>query len=288
MYLKKYNELIEYKINCDKIIKLINSKLEYLNLTYNSLINEINKDNLYLGIDSLNFQNKLIVSEFKFYENYFKNIINRIYGDYYKIFKNIKKFTENKLLLNDKIFDFPNYKEINDNIQYPFDKISDIRNGIFYYLNSLNDELSKKKNNLKKFSSLNNKGLILNYYINEESLNITIFNQNIILYSNYLEFSMDNHIKYLKTFSFKLNIFLENLNKDILIKNENETYTKNENENENENEIDTQMDTQINTQINTQNIILEKNENETLINVNNVSFSSDDNNGIKLEAKLTI
>lgn len=272
MYLKKYNELIEYKINCDKIIKSINSKLDYLNLTYNSLINEINKDNLYLGIDSLNFQNKLIVSEFKFYENYFKNIINRIYGDYYKIFKNIKKFTENKLLLNDKTFDFPNYKEINDNIQYPFDKISDIRNGIFYYLNSLNDELSKKKNNLKKFSSLNNKGLILNYYINEESLNITIFNQNIILYSNYLEFSMDNHIKYLKTFSFKLNIFLQNLDKDILIKNENEI----------------EINTHIDSEKDIENIILEKNDNETLINVNNISFSSDDNNGIKLEAKLTI
>ncbi len=86
-----FQNIISNKAKCDDFISQISELIEKINIKYNTLTTNI-KDNknieipIYLGIDSLNFQNKLYILKFenikKFYNknNYYK--INSLYNNF--------------------------------------------------------------------------------------------------------------------------------------------------------------------------------------------------------------
>ena len=70
------------------LMKSLTDKQTTLKIIYTELLNN-NLHETDTGLDSLHFQSKLINIEVKNYENTFKIIDNRIYGDYYKLFKTL-------------------------------------------------------------------------------------------------------------------------------------------------------------------------------------------------------
>ena len=87
IFFKKINKIM---IDIHKIFFEINEKIKNIDKVYQNLINENkdNKDKLSLyGLDTLYFQSKLYKSQYENFDYIFKILNNRIYGDYFKLYK---------------------------------------------------------------------------------------------------------------------------------------------------------------------------------------------------------
>ena len=212
-----FNIMIKNKSLCDKLIDYI--MLSHKNLTelYSLLYKNLDTTNLYLGIDSFNFQNKLLELQITSIKRFFNIIINRIYCDYYKIHRSIKKYTEttfsNIELINNI---FPIYKDLEIEKIYDFNIITDLRSNIFYYINSINNYINIKINDTIEYIDTYNNGLYVKNYINEENNLINTYKEQLNLYVNYIDTCTEYHLKYFNKIIKQINFIKESLDEEIM------------------------------------------------------------------------
>ena len=85
-----FETIKEYKNDIENILGYINNKVDELNIIYNNYLKEINDKLTYrISLDTFNFQTKLIDFENNNNHKLFKIFFNRIYGDYYKLYKKL-------------------------------------------------------------------------------------------------------------------------------------------------------------------------------------------------------
>ena len=81
-----FNDIKNLRESSIDLMKSLGEKVKTLKIIYNELIaNNLNETDT--GLDSFHFQTKLINLELDNYQKTFKIIDNRVYGDYYKLFK---------------------------------------------------------------------------------------------------------------------------------------------------------------------------------------------------------
>ena len=215
-----FEELILNKQSYDQELnelKLIIFKLKNI---YKDIFNNIDKENLYLGIDSFNFQNNVLNFEKEYFENKYKIILNRIYGDNYKINKNLKNFikiTRKSRDISANIIDisFVTYKDLDIYKQYEFEDTININTTNHKLINYIIDILIDKNKDIKPIVKLNELGCNINYYINEESSNILIYKEQILLFTNNLKNCTQYHNKYLVSLLEEIRCKIKNIKEEI-------------------------------------------------------------------------
>lgn len=222
----EFEAIIKKRNECQESLKDINELLEKINTKYNTLqndiINNLNKEvEIYLGIDSLNFQYKILLNKYNNQNSLFNKITTRMYGDYYKVYKLIKKYISTNTNISIIDVNFTIFKDLNDNNIYHFDEICKIQNTINQYIQSLYDLISKKNTKIQPFIKSSNIGFDVNYYINEENTNIEIYSNKCTLFINYLKNFNNYHTSYLNDFLLQSNFILANLKAKIDFNNIN-------------------------------------------------------------------
>ena len=222
-----FEKIISNKLKCDDYLKEIEEIIEKINIKYNSLIDNIKGNKnieipIYLGIDSLNFQNKLFTIKYLNLKNIFKKLFNRIYGDYYKIYKLIKNYIISNTTIPIIDVSFTIYKDLDNSTLYNFQEICEIQNTIYQYIQSLYDIISKKNISIQPFINSNNIGYNVNYYIYEENTNINIYTNKCLLFINYLNTFNKYHNNYLLDFLLQCKFLIASINKEIDFNNEND------------------------------------------------------------------
>lgn len=309
-----FEEIIRNKIKCDDYLKDIEEIIKKINIEYTCLIDNINKNKnieipIYLGIDSLNFQNKLFSIKYENLNNIYKKLFNRIYGDYYKIYKLIKNYIINKTTIPIIDVSFTIFKDLDNSTLYSFQEICEIQNTIYQYIQSLYDVISKKNISIQSFINSNNIGYSVNYYIYEENTNINIYTNKCLLFINYLNTFNKYHNNYLLDFLLQCKFLIASINKEIDFNNENDllnieeytTFKNNKSEESNYGNYISDLDSKsesFNIDL-SQNIIIQNNEFQNNItgrdnnleitlseNIANESLSSLDNNIDNLSSNL--
>ena len=111
----KFEKIKDYKTDIENVINYIDNKTKILSEMYNNYLKQINDATNYrLSLDTFNFQTKLINLERENYQKMLKIFLNRMYGDYYKLYKKLVDYvTENvknvKIVVNR---DYPKYKDL--------------------------------------------------------------------------------------------------------------------------------------------------------------------------------
>ena len=216
---KNYFEIIkDYKIDIDNIFRYIKNKTEILTDMYNDYLKEIEDTiNYRLSLDSFNYQTKLINIENDNYNKIFKYFINRMYGDYYKLynklidyiknnFKNIKIVKENK---------YPKYKDLEVNVEYNIEIIDEIYSNILSILTELSNYCLKENYLIKEIIKKQNNGININNFLNEKKYSIIILEQKINFYYEILKNYIESQNKFLKRLYLKLKIIYAQLCHDI-------------------------------------------------------------------------
>ena len=221
---ENFKDLKNFKLQIELIIKNIIEKTEELKEIYKKYIdnmNFLNDDKTTL--DSFNHQLNLILCEKDNYQTILNVFLNRMYGEYYNLYKNIIKFikplTENQMIIIESKKNYPIYKILETEIVYDFEyteylniEISNIIDKLFFYINS-------EKENLKIDLDKTENGIHLNNFVQEKTYNINILDEKNKLFNNKLSNYKLFQIKFLKRLLLKLQILFYQLEYDININN---------------------------------------------------------------------
>jgi hypothetical protein len=174
------------------------------------------------GLDSFQFQSKLIDYEYNDMKNFYLALNNRMYCEYYKLYKIILKYTEDVIGTNKNIEMlksnnniFPIYKDLEPLKQYNFDTIEEIHKTIISLLNSLNEHILFKETQLQLFQKKQKSGLNINNFVNTFDFDVVVIKQKCLLFLSYLDFFHTIHTKHFKRFSKKMKLMNDYLDEDI-------------------------------------------------------------------------
>ena len=203
-------------------MKILKLKDIYFNL------HKSNNDNNYtFGLDSLFFQRRLIDIELKHMKQFNLLLNNRIYCEYYKLFKIISSYVK-KNYKEQKLLDILNvenaivvYKDLEPYKEYDFDHIINLHELLLSIINELSNYYLSKEIKFKDYQVTNDTGLNLNNFINTYKFDLIIIKENIDLYINYLEYFHANQIKNFKRFFIKISILQSQIIHDIKFESKN-------------------------------------------------------------------
>ena len=203
------------------LFQILGDHLIKLKQTYSEFV-KMNKDNLFVfGLDSFQFQSKLIDIEFGDMKRLFLVINNRMYCEYYKLYKIIAEYIKENI--NDRksldivklVNSFPVYKDLEPFKQYNFETIQEVHDNIILLLYGINEFILNKDNELKCHLKKQSIGLNINNFVNTFNYNIVIVKEKGSLFISYIDFFHSLHTKHLQRFAMKMNLMYTQLTNDI-------------------------------------------------------------------------
>lgn len=226
-----FNDLKNYKIQIEIILKTIKDKIDILKNIYKEYHD---KPNIYnqdkSSLDSLNNQLFLINTENENYKNILSLFLNKIYGEYYQLYKNlnkfIKPFIDNNIIDIKLSIEYPQYKLLDFSIVYEFNYIENINNDINNIINNLIIHINDEKEEIKIHEFQRDKGVHLNNFVNEKKYNINMIEEKTKFYNNIFSTYKQLQNKFFKRLLLKLQILYYQLEFDINIENDNNTENK--------------------------------------------------------------
>ena len=216
----KFNSIKELRNQVMLCFNVLEIKQQRLKIATMEFISK-NKDNLFIfGLDSFQFQSKLIDYEYNDMKKHYFALNNRMYCEYYKLYKLILHYVEETVGSNKNINDFPVYKDLEPFKQYDFEIIVELHKTILVLLNDLNDYIVDKENQLKTFILKQQAGLNINNFVNTYDFDIIVIKQKRTLYFSYLDFFHNIHTKHFKRFAKKMKLMNDYLDEDIKFEEE--------------------------------------------------------------------
>jgi hypothetical protein len=219
---EKFNTIKDTRGEIIYIFENLKSKIMKLKSIYSEFMTQ-KKDTMFIfGLDSFNFQNKLIDEEYNQMVLLYKIISNRVYCDYYRLYTQICTYIAKEcedakikqMMLSTK-GRYEKYDYIQIHKMYSFDMTTNMFSDIISFILSLID-LSKTHNlELINFEGRGNMGLNIGNFLHTISYKNSILNEQILLFINYCEFFLQLHTKYYTRFITKLKIMFGQINHDI-------------------------------------------------------------------------
>jgi len=211
------------------LFQILGDHLIKLKQTYSEFV-KMNKDNLFVfGLDSFQFQSKLIDIEFGDMKRLFLAINNRMYCEYYKLYKIVAEYIKENI--NDRksldivklVNSFPVYKDLEPFKQYNFEIIQEVHDNIILLLYGINEFILNKDNELQCHLKKQSIGLNINNFVNTFNYNIVIVKEKGALFISYIDFFHSLHTKHLQRFAMKMNLMYTQLTNDIKFDENNES-----------------------------------------------------------------
>jgi len=216
----EFNNISLIRSKIINIFESLKNKSDKLKLMYSEFIKHSNSQLFIFGLDSFHFQNKLIDLENDDMKRMFLAINNRMYCEYFKLYKIIVSYVneninDKKILETIKGNTFPIYKDLEPFKDYKFEITMEIHENIILLLNSIVSIVNNRENELSLHKSKQLIGLNIDNFVNSFNFEITIMKEKIHLFLSYIEFFHKLHNKYLKRFSNKIQLMFNHINSDI-------------------------------------------------------------------------
>lgn len=221
--LNKFTNLKKIKTELDVLLNTLKLKLTKLKDTYVDFVQN-NKSNVFIfGLDSFYFQSKLLDDEYENLIASYKMILNRMYCEYYKLYKLIVNYikehvSDSKIndIVNQNVNSIVIYKDLEPNKEYEFKQFDLINKELLSIIGLLHTKLSEKEKTLEEHEEKQKIGLNINNFVSSYSYEVAMFKNQIMLFENYLSFFYKLHFKYLQRFITKVQVFYTQINHDII------------------------------------------------------------------------
>lgn len=206
--------------NTKNIFDILELKINKLKNTHAELIKNNKTQVFVFGLDSFHFQSKLIDIEYDEMKRLFLAINNRMYCEYFKLYKLIvdyilENISDKKITEIIKLNNFPIYKDLEPFKEYKFEFIMDIHENIILIISGIIGNIGKKEIELQNYKSKKELGLSLDNFVNSFNFDIIMMKEKVKLFLMYIDFFHKLHTKYLKRFSNKIQLMYTNIINDI-------------------------------------------------------------------------
>ena len=215
-----FNNIITVRTTVKNIFDILQIRIDKLKILYAEFIKTSKNKMFVFGLDSFNFQSKLIDIEYDDMKRLFLAINNRMYCEYFKLYKIIIEYisvniNDKKITEIVKTNNYPIYKDLEPFKEYKFEIILDIHENILNLLGILISTLNNKENELLLHKNKQSIGLNIDNFITTFNYNIIVMREKIIMFITYIEFFHKLHTKYLKRFANKIQLMYSHINNDI-------------------------------------------------------------------------
>ena len=201
----------------------ITNNISKINKVYIDLVKtHHNKEHLF-GLDSFLFQNKLFEMEYENMRKVFNSIQNRMYCEYYKVYKYIQDYVINDIKYT-KIIEklahnnYPVYKDLEPTKVYEFETLRDMYSTILDTINDLYEYLNLKNTKMVNDKEQITMGIHIDNIVNNQQFTNILLSERITMYIKYLEVINKHHTKYISRLILKCKLLIELFNEDIQIK----------------------------------------------------------------------
>ena len=218
-----FTKVIDLKNENVKMFETLEGKIGQLKIIYSDFIKS-NKQNLFIfGLDSFHFQGKLIDIEYDDMKRLYSAITNRIYCEYFKLYKIVVDYITENIPDDKKIMDlinvnkssYPIYKDLEPFKQYDFEIIQSVHETIITLLGSIHNYFLNKEHDLKQHQIKNATGLNIDNFIHTFNYNNVVLREKLTLFVTYIEFFHRLHTKYFMRFTTKMKLFTSQILHDI-------------------------------------------------------------------------
>ena len=215
-----FNNITSIRNNVKSVFDILQLRINKLKLFYSEFIKN-NKNKLFVfGLDSFHFQSKLIDVEYDDMKRLFLAINNRMYCEYFKLYKIITEYVyeninDKKITEIIKVNNFPVYKDLEPFKEYSFETTTEIHENILVIVNSIISNLNTRENELNIHRDKQALGLNIDNFITSYNFELTVMKEKISAFLTYIEFFHNLHTKHLKRFSNKIQLMYTHINTDI-------------------------------------------------------------------------
>ena len=215
-----FNNITSIRNNVKSVFDILQLRINKLKLFYSEFIKN-NKNKLFVfGLDSFHFQSKLIDVEYDDMKRLFLAINNRMYCEYFKLYKIITEYVyeninDKKITEIIKVNNFPVYKDLEPFKEYSFETTTEIHENILIVVNSIISNLNTRENELNIHRGKQALGLNIDNFITSYNFELTVMKEKISAFLTYIEFFHNLHTKHLKRFSNKIQLMYTHINTDI-------------------------------------------------------------------------
>jgi hypothetical protein len=216
----EFNNISLIRSKIINVFESLKNKSDKLKTIYSDFIKNSNSYLFVFGLDSFHFQSKLIDLEYDDMKRIFLFVNNRMYCEYFKLYKIICSYvienvTDKKIIEIIKGNNFPVYKDLEPFKDYKFETTLEIHENILVLLNSIASIINNRENELSIHRSKQLIGLNIDNFVNSFNYEITLMREKVNLFLSYIEFFHKLHAKYLKRFSNKIQLMSNHINSDI-------------------------------------------------------------------------
>jgi hypothetical protein len=215
-----FNNITSIRNNVKSVFDILQLRINKLKLFYSEFIKN-NKNKLFVfGLDSFHFQSKLIDVEYDDMKRLFLAINNRMYCEYFKLYKIITEYVyeninDKKITEIIKVNNFPVYKDLEPFKEYSFETTTEIHENILIIVNSIISNFNTRENELNIHRGKQALGLNIDNFITSYNFELTVMKEKISTFLTYIEFFHKLHTKHLKRFSNKIQLMYTHINTDI-------------------------------------------------------------------------
>lgn len=215
-----FKHIIDVRSSIQNIFDALKARMDKLKSFYHEFMKDTNEKLFVFGLDSFHFQGKLIDIEHDDMLRMFLAINNRMYCEYFKLYKIIADFIcenvkEAKIMDLIKVENYPMYKDLEPFKEYDFELITEVHENILIVIGALLSFVNAKENELSLHKSKNKIGLNIDNFISSFNYEIVILNEKISTFIAYIEFFHKLHSKNLNYFLEKIKVTSNYVNSEI-------------------------------------------------------------------------
>lgn len=217
------------------VFGILDNKITTLKEIYESIVKtHNNKHENPFGIDSFYFQNQLIETDYKNLQSIFIDIDNRVYCEYYNLYKIIKDYAEKNVYI-EKVkrsvnfsMQFEPYKHLDSTKKYCIVDVREMHDAITACISELESYLTAREAELVKDDAQSRQGLNIDNLVHTEMYNNIIIKAKIQMFYQYLGVFNTHHTKYYTQLLLKTKLHSGIVNQDISIKQFGGKHTRSE------------------------------------------------------------
>ena len=226
-----FNKLKDASNSIDSVFGTLDLTIKKLGGFYDDFIKTSNGELYIFGLDSFNFQNKLIHLDIENMKKIRKMLFNRMYADYYKMYNIIVTYVKNNLK-NTKLYNalissnksFQKYNYLDIYKDYKFSLSNDVFYEIINIMTQLYDHCKLLISQIQDYERKQEIGLHINNFVYAHKYRLTSIKTQLNLYMSYIEFFIGIHTKYLQRFITRLKVMYFQIVDDIKFDDLTEKY----------------------------------------------------------------
>ena len=218
---KEFEQILELMKSIKKLSVKTKKSIGKINDLYVSLTEKTQDPVELFGLDFFNFQYEIYCKQYDNQLMLLNFLNNRIYGDYYKLYKLILMYVKTSIssdslkAIVESNSNLPKYDKLDDKVVYPEEVLKTINTFVLSVLEQLFTFYKEKMSSMNSKVKLSKKGFCIGNFVTTVKHKNEMIKHQIELYEGYVKFFNENHIKQLMQVKDRLQKISDEISSDV-------------------------------------------------------------------------